>query len=173
MCGVVVVEEVCPASSLSLFYLMTTFLVVGCRLLDLLRGGGCACYNIIVAMFTRYNVDVLVTSPTVPYQAELDTGELVLIETPDEFVQSRGVKTYLEPIVTAQLVMPATCVCLTCWCVTMRFVLDYVVVSVCDIRGRVEVALDVLGVRGVNSRAACSWGQVLGCRDNVAGGEAR
>ena len=31
-----------------------------------------------------------------------------MIETPDEFVQNTGVKTYMEPIVSAQLVMPST-----------------------------------------------------------------
>lgn len=55
----------------------------------------------------EYGIDVLVTSPTVPYKAVLESGEEILIETPDEFDQNSKVRTYLEPIVSAQLVIPA------------------------------------------------------------------
>jgi hypothetical protein len=40
----------------------------------------------------EYNVDVLVTSPTVPFKAKLESGEEKIIETPDDFVQSVAVQ---------------------------------------------------------------------------------
>ena len=55
----------------------------------------------------EYGVDVLITSPTVPYKAVLSDGKEILIESPDAFEQPGHRCTYMEPVVMAQLVMPS------------------------------------------------------------------
>jgi len=56
------------------------------------------------------DVSVVQTAPTVTYEALLTGGSVIRIESPSDLPDMSGVEEIREPIVTAQMIIPAECV---------------------------------------------------------------
>ncbi|KJE90781.1 GTP binding/translation elongation factor [Capsaspora owczarzaki ATCC 30864] len=54
----------------------------------------------------EYDANVIVTSPSVPFRAEMRDGEIKTIESPAEFPDTSFVKQFQEPVVIGTLVFP-------------------------------------------------------------------
>ncbi len=54
----------------------------------------------------EYNVNIIVTSPTVLYKVRLTSGEEEVIENPSKFPDVTKIETVFEPVVLATLIMP-------------------------------------------------------------------
>lgn len=64
--------------------------------------------DIIRERLTReYNLDLLVTAPTVIYEVALQNGEIIKIDNPSQLPAVNKIKEIREPIVTANMLLPA------------------------------------------------------------------
>ena len=54
----------------------------------------------------EYNVAIIVTSPTVPYQVKLTNGDEMMVENPSKFPEPNYIEMVLEPMVNATIITP-------------------------------------------------------------------
>ena len=55
----------------------------------------------------EYNVNIIVTAPSVLYKVELSNGETVNVENPSEFPDPSKIEIAYEPMINATIIMPA------------------------------------------------------------------
>ncbi len=54
----------------------------------------------------EYNLDLITTAPTVVYEVEMNSGEIIYIDSPSKLPDPGGIREMREPIVTANILVP-------------------------------------------------------------------